>query len=402
MLAKVKIGVLRDALIQASYTLDIKAASIGSWLYLIAKAGKISPAGGDKSALYIYSSNLGMARTLLKIPAEVTKEGEALILPKLLQSILASLPAEDDIELGLSASGSKLQVKYESIKSEIAVHADGQKAAEVLKTIPFNAKPVTSVSASSLVDVINRTLFCTASGTAAISEGPWLSSVCLESGDGTLMGTATNRIIAGKAELHDTLVTGICSFGIHRDALVALKALLSKRKEEEVTITDATMLDKATASTNEILFRFSDVILGVRQLATTYPKAVEKIFVLPSGYNHATVNRKLLLNVFGRLGAFAEKSSFTLSFVGDKITLYTKGFNSIFQEQVAKSEKTEGNVTVGLGIAAVINILSAMQSEDVVIRYKTNDDHVHFQEGESNFKYVLSPVVVPWAPGKGK
>lgn len=400
MLAKVRIGVLREALIQASYTLDTKSSSVGSWLYLIAKQGKTSPAGNDKSTLYIYSSNLGMARTLLKIPAEVTKEGEVLILPKLLQSILASLPAEDDIELGLSASGAKLQVKYESIKSEIAAHADGQKAAEVFKTIPFNAQPITSVSAASLVDIINRTLFCTASGQASISEGPWLSSVCLESGDGTFMGTATNRVIAGKAQLHDTRVTGTCSFGIHRDALVALKALLSKRKEEEVTITDAKTTE--LTSTNEILFRFSDVILGVRQLATAYPKAVEKIFCLPSDYNNATINRKLLLNIFGRLGAFAEKSSFTFTFSDKKVILYTKGFNSIFQEQAAKIEKTEGNITIGLGIAAVINILSVMQSEDIIIRYKTGDDHVHFQEGESNFKYVLSPVVVPWAASKGK
>lgn len=400
MQIKLKIGALRDAITQASYTLDTKASSVGSWLYLIARAGAAETNKPDPGKLYIYSSNLGLARTLLKIPAEVTREGEALVLPKLLQSALVSLPDDEDIELTLSASGAKLQVKYGSIKSEIAVHTETQKAKEVLQTIPFNAKPNTSLSAATLVDIINRILFCTASGTEAISTGPWLSSICLETGDGTVVGKATNQIIAGKAELPDGVVTGGYSTAIHRDALVALKAILSKRKTEEVTITNAA--DKAGNGCNEVLFRFSDVILGVRQLATPYPKAVEKIFTVPSGFTRATVNRKVLLSVFSRLSAFAEKSAFTLTLSADKVTLLTKGFDSIFQEQVAKTEKTEGSVTIGLGIAHVISVLSAMQSEEVVLHYKTDKDHVHFQEGESNFRYVLSPVAVVWEKKVGK
>jgi DNA polymerase III sliding clamp (beta) subunit (PCNA family) len=124
---------------------------------------------------------------------------------------------------------------------------------------------------------------------------------------------------------------------------------------------------------------------------------VEKIFLCPAEYNHATVNRKLLLGVFSRLSAFAEKQSFTITFSAKEVTLYTKGFSSIFTEQVAKQEKTEGSVTIGLGISDFTNALSAMGSEEVVIHYKTDAGHVHLQEGESNFKYVLSPVVVPWA-----
>lgn len=389
MLIKTKIGILREAMTQASYTLDTKASSVGSWLYLIAR----------KESLYVYSSNLGLARTLLKIPAVVTKEGEVLILPRLLQSALNSLPVEEDIELGLSASGAKLQVKYGSIKSEIAVHAESEKAREVLQTIPFDAKPSTSISASTLVEVINRTLFCTASGASAISEGPWLSSLCLETGDGIVMGKATNRIIAGKAEIPDGLVTSGFSTAIHRDALIALKAILSKRQKEEVTITHATFQNPS--SSNEVLFRFSDCILGVRQLASAYPKAVEKIFTTPSDFNTATVNRIILLHAFSRLKAFAEKSTFTFTFAGEKVTLTSKGFDSIFQEQVAKTEKTEGTITVGLGLNDVMTILMAMQSEEVVIRYKTDGDHIHFQEGESKFFYVLSPVVVAWQ-NKGK
>jgi DNA polymerase III sliding clamp (beta) subunit (PCNA family) len=329
------------------------------------------------------------------LPANVIKEGEALILPKLLQAILSTLPEDEDIELGMSASGAKLQVKYGSIKSEIAVHADGQKGSEILKTIPFNAKSSTSISAATLVDIINRTLFCTATGSAAISEGPWLSSVSVETGDGVVLGTATNKIIAGRAEVPDGLVTSGYSVGVHRDALIALKALLSKREKEEVTITNAS--STGNSSTNEVLFRFSDVILGVRQLSTLYPKAVDKIFTTPSNFNRATINRKLLLSCLGRLGAFAEKNALSITLSTDKVTLYTKGYNSIFQEQVGKTEKTDGSVTIGLGIADLTNVLSAMESEDVVLHYKSDNDHVHFQEGESNFKYVLSPVAVAWA-----
>jgi len=170
MQAKIKIGDLREAITQASYTLDSKASSVGSWMYLIAMAATEK----DESRMYVYTSNLGMARTLLKIPADVIKSGYALIVPRLLGQTIGNLPAEEEIEIGLSASGAKLQVKYGTLKSEIAVHADGQKASEVLSSIPFNAKPCFTVSAATLVDLINRTAFCTASGSNAITEGPWL------------------------------------------------------------------------------------------------------------------------------------------------------------------------------------------------------------------------------------
>jgi len=396
MLIKVNIQDLREGIQQASYTLDTRAGSPGSNLYVIAKQAKPSPATveqEDKSWLYLYSTNLGLARTVLKIPAEVTKPGSTLIPPKLLQSILQSLPAEDDIEIGLSASGARLQVKYGTLKSEIAVHADGQKASEVLQAFPFNAKPVTTVSATSLVDIITRTLFCTATGTTSISEGPWLASILLEAGDGTILGVGTNRIIAGQAEVHDQLVKGNFSGAIHRDALMALKAILAKKKEEEVTITNVVSTD---GTSNEVLFRFSDVILGIRQLAKGYPKAVAKVFTVPGGFHKATINRKTLLGVFGRLSAFAEKNAFSISFKDDKATIITKGFNSVFQEQVAVTEKNLTESSIGLGIADTVNVLSVMASEDVVIHYGSDTDHVHFQEGEANFKYVLSPAAVSW------
>ena len=64
MQIKVNIKVLREGIAQASHTLDTKASSIGSWLHFIAK-------GTD--TLYLYSNNMGTARTLLNIKAEVVK-----------------------------------------------------------------------------------------------------------------------------------------------------------------------------------------------------------------------------------------------------------------------------------------------------------------------------------------
>ena len=394
MQAKIKIGDLREAITQASYTLDSKASSVGSWIYLIAMAATEK----DESRMYVYTSNLGMARTLLKIPADVIKSGYALIVPRLLGQTIGNLPAEEEIEIGLSASGAKLQVKYGTLKSEIAVHADGQKASEVLSSIPFNAKPCFTVSAATLVDLINRTAFCTASGSNAITEGPWLSSVLLEASNGALVGTATNRIIAGQCEVHDPLVTSVFSGGIHRDALVALKAILSRKKEEEVTVTNAT---SNTGATNEILFRFSDAILGIRQLAKPYPKAVAKIFTVPGEHRTATINRAQLINVLARLSAYAEKGTLSLTFNGSTVVCATRGYGSAFQESVAKTEKSEGPTTVGLGLSDLSNVLSVMKSEDVVFRYGSDSDHIHVQEGESNFKYVLSPAEIEWG-NKGK
>lgn len=400
-MTKVNIAQLRDAIGQASHTLDTKAASIGSYVFLIARQAK--PSGQtvgleSKSLLLIYTSNLGLARTLLKVEAEVEKDGIALIQPKLLQAILASLPDEDNIELTLSPSGSKLQVKYEQIKSEIAVHADSAKMSTVLSTIPSLSQPDLTVSAQTLVDAISRTVFCTAMGANSVADGAWLSNVFLEAGDSSLVATATNKIIAGKAEIHDQLVTGGFTGGIHRDALVALKAILSKHKGEEVTIACATSKE---GNTNEILFRFSDVVLGVRQLATPYPKKVAGVFTVPSAFKTATVNRKQFAGVFTRLTAFAEGGSFALAVSNDKVRLATRGFNSEFQEVIPKTEKTEGPVaTIGLATGDVINVLGVMQAEDVVISYNTADDHVYFQEGNMPFHYVLSPVQLTWGKGK--
>jgi DNA polymerase III sliding clamp (beta) subunit (PCNA family) len=388
MQIKVNIKVLREGIAQASHTLDTKASSIGSWLHFIAK-------GTD--TLYLYSNNMGTARTLLKIKAEVVKEGECLILPKLLQSILVTLPDKDDIELALSASGAKLQVKYESLKSEIAVAADAPKSSEIFKTIPFNAKPNVFISAASLVSLIDRLIFCVASGDNAISEGPWLSSAYLETGDNTILGVATNRIIAGQAEIHDGSSKYGLSSAIHRDALLSLSALLAKRDKEEVTITNASIND---STPTELLFRFSDVILGVRLLSTPYPVAVKTLFTKSETLKSVEVNREALIDVMSRLKAFAENKTFSLTLSGDKATLMTRGYNSVFQEQIPLGKKIDDSITIGLGIVDVSNSISIMASEDVVIKYKSDSDHIYLQEGESNYKYILSPVALSWKKDK--
>src|SRR5208282_4016248 len=120
MLIKAKIGAVRDALAQASHTLDTKSTSTGSWLFLIARQEK----------LFFYSTNMGLARTFIKIPAVVTKEGEARINAKLLQNTLNGLPDDEDVELMLSASGARLQINYGSIQGQISILADGPSAAE--------------------------------------------------------------------------------------------------------------------------------------------------------------------------------------------------------------------------------------------------------------------------------
>jgi len=388
MQTTVNIGVLQQALPQASFTLDSRASSIGSWIRIMARTDK---------GLYIYSDNQGTSRTLIKVEANVIKEGEAIVLPKLLAGSLLGLPADEDVELMLSPSGAKLLVKYGSVKAEIAIHADAPKTAEVLKTIPFNAKSSFTVSAASLVNVVNRTIFCAATSTESISEGPWLSSVLLGTRDSLVMATATNRIIGGQAEVPDEFVTGDYTLGVHRDALVALKALLSKRQKEEVSITIVTAQG---SQPNEVLFRFSDVILGVRQLSKPYPTAVSKIFITPGTFNSTRVDRKVLLSSFLRMSAFAEQNTFTINFAGDKLTLTSKGHSSTFQEQVGAT-KMEGNVTVGLGIASFVSCLTAMEGEEVVIKYASVKDHIHLQEGDLNFKYVISPVTVEWEK-KGK
>src|SRR5260370_35453804 len=99
---------------------------------------------------------------------------------------------------------------------------------------------------------------------------------------------ATNRIIAGQAEVLDGSIKAGYAGGVHRNAFPALKALLAKRKEEEVTITNVSTVG---GQPNETLFRFSDVILGVRQLSKPYPSAVLKVFNTPGSFRSARVNR---------------------------------------------------------------------------------------------------------------
>src|SRR5208282_4523136 len=185
---------------------------------------------------------------------------------------------------------------------------------------------------------------------AAVAEGVWLSTIHLQTRDGSVLAEATDKVMGGRAEIPDGLVVGDYSFGIHRDALIALKAVLSKRETEEVSVINAPSVQ---GSSGEVLFRFSDVILGAGQLSQAYPKAVANIFRVPEGFATATINREVLLGCLGRLSAFAEKSSFSLTFATDKATAATRGFNSIIQEQLAKDEKSEGSVTLGLGIANV-------------------------------------------------
>lgn len=383
MLTKAKIGAVRDALVQAAHTLDTKSSSIGSWLLLVAR----------KDKLFFYSTNMGLARTFIKIPAETTKEGEARINAKLLQNTLNGLPDDEDVELMLSASGARLQIRYGSIQGQIAVTADGPTAAEVLKTIPFDAKSSATVSTTALADIVSRVLFCAATNDGAISQGPWLSSILLQVSDDVVLARATNTIIGGEAQVHDGMATGSYTGGLHRGALLALKALLSKRKEEEVTITNVVAAD---GQSNETILRFSDTILGVRQLSKPYPKAVSDIFICPEAFKTTKADRKTLLSVFGRLAAYADDNIFTVTLKGDKLILYSRGRGGIFEEQVPLADKVEGTLTVALSTGDFINVLTAMGSEEVTFRFMNEKDPLHMREANENYKYVLSPGTPKW------
>lgn len=398
MQIKVQIGALRDAIAQASHTLDTKVGSTGTWLYLIAQQTVQVPEKPATSKLYLYSSNLGLLRTLSKIEAEVEKQGEAAVSPKLLSSALLGLPAEDQVELSLSPSGSRLQVRYGQVKSDIACLADAPKSSTYMKTIPFSAKPITSIAASSLVDIINRLLFCTASGDNMINEGPWLNSIYLESSEGTIWSMATNRALAGQAIVVDSLIQPGFKAGIHRDAMQALKSLLAKRKQEEVTITVS-----GEGDGSEVLFRFSDVILGVRLIGKPYPVVYKKVFKVPEKYQTVTVGRKQLSDLLNRLVGYAETDAALITFNGDKIAFVTKGFNSAIQETlVPNAANTSGTASkIGLSVPGMQTVLVPMVSDTVTIQFAGDNDSVYFIEGpkESEFRYVLSPVTPPWVKG---
>lgn len=384
---KVNIDVLRDGLSKVLSSLDNKVGSIGNWLFLVAQKEETT-----EGTLFLYTSNMSTVRTLYKVTTKVERAGEVAISPKLLSSILTGLPGEGSIELACD-KGTKVQVKYGKVKSELAILSDATSSKLYLKNLSFNTDPITSISVPVLVESINRTLFCAATGENAISDAS-LSSIYMETEEDMIRSISTNKIMAGKAEILDPLIKNGFKAALHRDGLSILKSLINKGYET-VSIIPITEegIDK------EVLFRFDNVILGIRLGGRPYKVApITNVLNVPEGYQSLSVDRKNLINVIKRLSGFAEQSDFSLSLATDKLTLLTKGHSSIFNEELSTSGEVKGITTIGLNINDIISVLSTMVSENVFIYYKDDTGHFYMIEGTENspFRYVLSPIRLSW------
>lgn len=376
MKLSVQIGSLRTAILESALTLDSKA-SLGSWLYLIAK---------DK--LTLYSSNLGLLRSINTIDAEITEQGEVAISHKLLIATLMGLPETEKVTL---SSGTKLEVKYGKVKSNIALLPNPPSSKTFLKDFPSDTIEATlELQSITLLDQINKVIFCTADSDNAINDGPWLSSVYLHSAkENMIQLVATNKIIAGQATIQEPNIKAGIKIVAHKDAWVVLRSLAAKRKKDHVSI---------IVADNEMFFKIGNSILGVRKLGRPYPETVLTILKVPDKFTSVSIDRAAILSILARLSAFAESNTLVLTFGEEVATLYTKGFNSTFEEKVPTDSKIKLEVKIGIGLQDMSNILSSMNGSTVVFKFLTSKDPVYLLEGteDSENKYIMSPISTDW------
>lgn len=173
------------------------------------------------------------------------------------------------------------------------------------------------------------------------------------------------------------------NFILPANAVLKLKSLL---KGEKGTV-------KISMNANTAKFELSHIQMITKLVDGRYPDYRR---VLPRNtLHHYTINREAFKSVLQRVSIFSEDKfkGVRLTFENNEVKIATKSQTEDSEETLDVQVKAGGNLEIGLNISYVLDILNALQGEEILFEAVDSSSQVKITEvGNENNTYIVMPM----------
>lgn len=374
-------AVLRSALSVVSLTLDKRKEGMGSCLYLCGSTKN------DKKQLILFSSD-GSQTSMMSVPAEVAFPGSLLVSPALLIPILATLAEEAKVRFSMKPGATRMQVTSGTIKINLPVF-DKKWHEEMLKSMPFLAKPVLSLPAYKLREVIDRT-----SSFVSKDDSMYvLHNLVLETKNNQLSAYACDNRAVARATI-DGLTEEQNNFELmlHSKFIEVFRKVLNRIKdsEDDSVLVNVIFLKEGDV-VKRVFIRTPDVFYGTVTATGTYPnvKQAETSLIVN---NSIRIDRQALLNCLKRIGPFCcglvrQEKGLKLTVEDKVLRLQGKSDKIEFQEEIDLKDSFSGNAEVFLSFSYLQNAIQSLTNDDLYMRFTEQKSAILIQSGDVKHGY---------------
>lgn len=327
----------------------------------------------DKNRIQISSTNLEIAITQF-LGGKVEEAGATTVPARLMSDFVSGLPKEN---INLESDGKKLVVTAGQHHSTI----NGMSADEFPSIPSITGGTTQKIPVDKLTTALQQTVFAA----SADETRPVLTGVYFYTLSNTMMVVATDSYRLAEKKLGSTKN----SFKLLIPASAMgdlLRILLASSGDLEVTYDNT-----------QVFFRVDDSELITRQIEGEFPQYRELI-PQKSEINCQT-SREELINITKIASLFARESAggVTFSASGKDNQVSVSSIASQVGENTANIDsKVSGDGEVTLNSRYLLDALSALNSEEVQIRFngKDNPDPVIISEssGDSDYTHVIMPL----------
>ena len=326
--------------------------------------------------LTIISNNLEIA-IKLKIPAEITKEGNILVPAKIFFNIVSKLPNET---IELIVDSNKI-IKVNCGYSKFNIHGlpvDDFPEIEMVKDyVKFE------ISSSILKDYLKRVIFAVSlDETKVVVNGVYFDKA---TEDETLKFVATDGFRLAKSEIkiaNKEIISNI----IPTKTISELINIISNLKDD----TNIEIYN----SKEQITFKIENILLVSRVIQGMYPKY--NMIIPSSSETKLLINRKEFLEASERsLIIASEKSNIVKFEVGNNklhITANTPSLGDVSELVDVKIEGVE-NSEISFNIRLILDFLKTISDEEVVIELSGNKTAGKFTvKDKDDYLYIVMPI----------
>jgi DNA polymerase-3 subunit beta len=322
--------------------------------------------------------------TTLKIE-NVTSEGEIAIPAKLLTDSLREF-SDQPLTFKIDEDTLSIEIRWNSGKSNIlGANVDDFPS---LPVIDVDKISTIEITADSLLESINRTLFATADDQLRpVMNGIYFD---LNSEEGFLTFVASDAHKLVRYIRKDVTIEKSASFILPKKPASLLRSILTK-EEDSV---------KIEFDEKNVLFSLSNYTLVCRLIEGTYPSYNS---VIPKNNpNRITIDRVDLLNSIRRVATFSSPASnlIKLKIAGNELTSYAQDLDfSISGDDKVTCQYDGIDMEIGFKSTFLIEILTNINSQNVYIEMADSNRAALLLPFDKNEKDDLLMLLMPMMIG---
>lgn len=335
----------------------------------------------ENKTLFVMATDL---ETVMKAKVEVTTEdeGKICIPSRILLEYLKNIP-DQPITFNIDTNKLSIEINSNSGKYKLM----GEDAKNYPKEPEFNEVKSLKLSATMLIETINRTLFAVSSDNVRINLTGLLFELSQKEGL-RFVATDAHRLVC---DYQPSLACGEdSSFIVPKKPLQLLKGGLPDT-DEEVSL---------SYNTTHFFVRHTDIELACRLVDAKFPD-YRNVIPTNNPFN-LKINREVFISALRRINIFSNKSThmIVMNIIGNELNITGEDTDFSFEGNEKMNCDYKGDaIKIAFNGKFLVEMLSALSCEEVMVYFSTPNkpciiNPIQEDQPNQNLTMLLMPLLI--------